>query len=429
MEPGPASRRRKIAAAILFVVAVATHGPGLFFVGAAAVLVAISPARRNLWVTVAPAVAIFAVWSLIWGDADLAGEVATVIQAPALLVDYVKVGLGSVAGNISGLGPEIGLVIVVILIGATVWHTVRTGEIMVGAAVGCAGLVIEFVVIGLARGSTGSVGAVAPRYVYMSAVFAALALASWLGRVRPLYSRTAYMRATAVVAVVALLPLWTNSASISIWSRFFQDRTYETRATIELLLDYAGTPAIPADTRTLVSSLKGIPSAPVLRELFARYGSPLDDPAVASLEIPDETRQAVFFGLVKDSLVPSDSAALPAEPLPISVKGVGGATLTQEGECIRAVGTSSDPQLALTGIAGTDLYLQGRPGEAIELYVALSDMVYSGTMEWVTLGRSGIARIHIPDLGSVDLPYVRVDPPVTGSLLICAGEPQAAAVP
>jgi hypothetical protein len=279
--------------ALLLVVAVATGGPGLFFVGAIAAFLILSPGRRrDLWVT-APAGIAYGAWYVAYGQYATHVQWSLSLAALRDLIDYVRIGLAHAMGAVSGLGDEVGLVLAVVLIGATVWHLLGRGPYLVLASAAIAGLVAQYTVTGLVRAEIDVTQAAAPRYVYSAGALILVAVASWLDT-----RRDAPRINLLPLAAVAAWAIVFNASALRWWrDEFFVQRAYETRAAIQVLLQEGGTPDLPMDRVSAVPSdpfLRNLPGPGRLRELLPQYGSPLDDPyGGGSGQVPDAVYQRV----------------------------------------------------------------------------------------------------------------------------------------
>jgi hypothetical protein len=420
---GPHERRANIAIAVLLVVAVATHGPGLFFLGAAGLTIAAISARRSQWPVLVPATVIYAVWYLVWGRSGVDSGFGASLLMPELLADYVRTGLSTALGNILGVGADVGLIATLFIVAAAAWRYVSTGSFAAGAVAGASGMLIQFLAQGIARATDGPQAATAPRYAYVVAIFAALAIASLLPRPslsRPLVS---HRRLVAVVAVAAILPLGANVMRLGLWAESFRLNTLATRAHLELATQFGGTGAVPWDARSERPELRTIPNPAVLNVLFAQYGSPLADPRVSYAPVPDEIRDSVLFDLVR---LPSHVVPVNGVPDPTS----SGASLpqlltkdlkiTRDGACALLRPSGGDPQVVMAEPGGWWLHVQGRPADQLELYLSLSGEFSAGAMSFVTIGETGMVGIAIPDLGPGVAPFLRVDPAMTGDTTVCA---------
>jgi hypothetical protein len=419
----PHHRRANIAVAILLLVAVATHGPGLFFLGAVGVTIVAVPSRRRQWPVLAPAVVAYAVWYLIWGRGGVEPAFGQSLLMPEILFEYVKLGLSTAMGTILGVGPELGLIVVALIIAAAAWRYIRNAELSAAAVAGASGLLIQFLVQGIARATDGVVGSTAPRYAYMVAIFGALTIAALLPRVRtqmhPSFSRS---RLVAVVMVAAILPLAANMARLGGWAYSFQQETYETRAYLRLATEHGGSFSIPWDARTRGAGQATIPSPADLNVFFARYGSPLDDPRVSSQPIPQDIEEAALFDIIQPNRAPLDVDSLPRDPRLLSRPLVSDATLADDGACLVVTPSGLDPQMVFHEHGGWALYVQGRPGDKLELYLSLSGNFYGSAMAFLAIGDTGVIALPMPDVGDPNV-FVRIDPSADGPSTICAGDP------
>lgn len=107
----PLGRRRSIAVAVLLLVAVASGGPGLFYLPATAVVALLVPARRReLWV-VLPAALSFVAWRFAYGGGASSAVVLGDVSTLRALGDYVRTGVAHAAGAVTGLEDQVGVAI------------------------------------------------------------------------------------------------------------------------------------------------------------------------------------------------------------------------------------------------------------------------------------------------------------------------------
>jgi hypothetical protein len=416
-------RRVNVAVAVLLLIAVATHGPGLFFLSAVGITILAIPARRRQWPVLVPAIAVYAIWYLIWGRSGVESDFGASLLNPELLFEYVKVGLSTAFGSILGIGTDLGLIVTVVIVAGAAWRYISTDRFAEGAVAGAAGLLIQFVAQGVARATDGPLAATAPRYAYMVAIFGALAIAALLPRhstSSPLLGRT---RLVAVIAIAALLPLAANVTKLGLWAESFRQNTLATRAQLELVADYGGSPAVPSDVRSRRSDFKTIPGPARLNELFAQYGSPLDDPRLNAEPIPDEVRQAALFDLVRPDLRSAQVVDLPSVTRPLPELMTHDLEVAPSGSCASLTPTGGDPQVVVHAAGGWTLYLEGRRTDQLEVYLSSSGDFHSAAMAFIPIGDTGVLAMPVPDLGSGRAAFLRLDPSADGPTTICAGDP------
>jgi len=423
--PGRPGRRGEWAIALLLLAAIGTSGAGLFFIAALGAVMLIAPGRRReLW-TLVPAIAAYGVWLLTFGRGSLGGGHDLVTNA-SLVPDYVREGVAHAVGAVSGLGDEVGLILAVLLLVATLWHLVGRQPILEGAVAGVAGLIAQFGLTGLARAQSdidaGVAQADASRYVYIAAVFLFAAGAAWLGRRPPIVLREARV----VLPLVALtgFALAANMVALASWHTFFRTQGQEVRAAITVLTRFGGTPAIPGDRVAAVpagSFLWTLPSPDRLREIIAQLGLPLDDVMVPGAPIvPDSVTQQVLLDYVMPTFVVAPADAIPADTTPPAIRAAAGATLTQDGGCASIAATGHDRQVVLDLAGGATLYVL--PAAAGTAQVALStDGTFTDrATRAVTLTAGQPASVTIPDVGPDVTWQVRLQLPGTGRTRLCS---------
>jgi hypothetical protein len=408
------------AGAVLLVVAVATSGVGLVFTLVAGALAVVNPRRRQMLVPVAIALAVYGIWLLLshGGNGVVGGGIGFALSSPEETFAFVRTGVADAVGAVSGFGPEVGFVLAVGLVVGVIFHLLSRHKLNEALVMGATGLVAQYALAALARASLGTQAAAASRYRYVGAFFLLLAvagLAGWLWRSRRLTGRTLLP-----VAVVLVMAIASNALQLLSWREFFQVRATEARADLQLVTQFAGTPAVPADTaRNSMDFLGNIPPPATLLPILQAYGSPLDDPLVSAVPIPDAIRQAVLFNLVEPALTIEPAAQLPAALLAPVIEAHSGAEVVADAPCVRATPNSNDPHLRLSLPGGAQLALVGRAHDETQLFLSLSDKFYETASVRFNLGPGGISTVKLPDIGST-VWHVRLDPSVSGPLRICA---------
>lgn len=188
-------------ATVLLFASLMFSGIGLFFWGAAAVWLALTPARRHQLVWLAPIPVVFAVWYLAIGHTGGPGTPAqpqSLADWLATLPLYVVWGLAASLGGLIGEGGGLGLVLLVpaLAVIAFTWRRRRPDAF----ALGIVGAMIAFyLVLGFNRAQFGYQQSGAGRYVYEGAVFWLLLLADtarnvpWRGTWRPALVACAFL--------------------------------------------------------------------------------------------------------------------------------------------------------------------------------------------------------------------------------------------
>ena len=283
---GSTSRRASLTAALLLTAAVATVGPGLFFLAAAGVLLL---ADRRRWRRVgwlALPAGTYLVWFLAFGrqGMDAVGRPFS-LAAWLALPGFMYTGLSGALGAISGLGPVGGTVLLGTLIGITGWHLLFRRPIPPLALAASAGLLTEYVLIGLVRDGLGDWASQYTRYVYFAAIFALLLGSALLGHVR-LGPHLRVRIGAILIGVLALdIALVINVDYLVQGAHLFQSRADLTRAIVAAELQDGGAPGIDP-TRSLGIS---VPGAASLRVIVAAHGSPLHDDLLPGVVPPVPT--------------------------------------------------------------------------------------------------------------------------------------------
>jgi hypothetical protein len=188
-------------AMVLLFASLMFSGIGLFFWGAAAVWLALTPARRRQLVWLAPIAVVFTAWYIAYGHTGGPGTPAqpqSFAEWLAALPLYVVWGLGASLAGLIGEGGVLGLVLLLpalAVIGLT-WRHHRPDAFALGVV---AAMVAFYLVLGFNRAQFGVQQSGAGRYVYEGAIFWLLLLADaarnlpWRGTWRPALVACAFL--------------------------------------------------------------------------------------------------------------------------------------------------------------------------------------------------------------------------------------------
>ena len=217
--------RRNAAACALLAFSVALSGVGIAFVAAAVVAVAIRRRPTQLWIPAAPA-AIWAAWSLAWGD-DSTAEVSlsNVEHLPRYILDSASFGLASLTGLNQGPSAELQahLLLAVSTFAIVLW-LVRGGRPSSQLAVFAAAALAFWTLTGL--GFVTGREAFASRYQIVSAALLVVIAAELLRPFRPNRWQSA------LVIVVAALALVSNLERLDEGYRYLSARSSAAKADI-----------------------------------------------------------------------------------------------------------------------------------------------------------------------------------------------------
>ena len=220
--------RRNAAACALLAFSVALSGVGIAFVAAAVVAVAIRRRPTQLWIPAAP-VAIWAAWSLAWGD-DSTAEVSlsNVEHLPRYILDSASFGLASLTGLNQGPSAELQahLLLAVSTFAIVLW-LVRGGRPSPQLAVFAAAALAFWTLTGL--GFVTGREAFASRYQIVSAALLVVIAAELLRPFRPNRWQSA------LVIVVAALALVSNLERLDEGYRYLSARSSAAKADIGAL--------------------------------------------------------------------------------------------------------------------------------------------------------------------------------------------------
>lgn len=185
-------------ASLLLLLAVVLSGIGLAFVAAAVAVLLPSPRRRYLPAT-APAVVVFVGWLVAFGSSGPA-----VLPSVSGIIAATRDGMAYAIGQTTGLGPEVGLVLALLLTLSTL-HTIVLSESMrLGVIGSLVGLITLGALVAAAAEPGAAQGWLRVTFLYPGAAFLAVALASWLAH-RPLDVPGQRLRAGTVVALVSVV--------------------------------------------------------------------------------------------------------------------------------------------------------------------------------------------------------------------------------
>ncbi|MHB8588187.1 MAG: hypothetical protein ACYDA0_04940 [Candidatus Dormibacteraceae bacterium] len=195
---GPSTRRRLVAAVLLLAGSLMFSGIGACFVVAAAVQLALTPARRRELLWFAPVIAIFGAWYLAFGHSGTLPNPPPTAANIGLMPLYAAWGLGQSVVGLIGEGGTWGppaLVAAALVIGASWWRR-RPDPFALGVL---AALLALYVITGVGRAQLGYQQAGASRYVYEGAVFWLILLADaardlpWRGTWRPVLAACLFL--------------------------------------------------------------------------------------------------------------------------------------------------------------------------------------------------------------------------------------------
>lgn len=268
-------------------------GIGLFFLVAAAIRLALTPARRMELVWLAPVALALGAWYLAYGHAGAPPKPVSLAANLEVLPLYVLWGLGaSVAGLIGegGLfGPAV-LLLALATIGFT-WLRRRPDPFAIGIA---AAMIAFYVVLGLNRAQIGFEQSGAGRYVYEGAVFWLLLLADaardlpWRGTWRP-----------ALIACL-FLACFSSSALLYTWAAAKTEQMHREAADLQALAVERADPCLDptASVDPLVMPL--VTSPPAYYHAVDRYGDPVAGmPAIRDAEFERAGENLVKPGCVR----------------------------------------------------------------------------------------------------------------------------------
>lgn len=411
---------------LLLVLAVGAFSSiGLPFVAAVGATIVVSRDRWRAWWNVLPALVLYAAWYL--GSGEAAGVRP---PAPTAIALFVEGGIAHAVGQVSGVGRSIGLIIAVLLGLAAIGDVALRRHPRLALVAGTVGLASLWLLIAIGRAGDLPDTFTAPRYVHVSAVFVLFAVVGLVGG-RMSRRPASPARIAMAVGAVMLLALGWNVHRLVWHHAFWDSEAADYRASIRLLLEYGGTPALPDDRglvrgpdRTLLLAAEGegslIPGPAALRALVARHGSPVDDPlAIRGASIPAWALDAAFERLTGHGLV-IDARPLPADDLrPPDVTAATDLRLSSGSGCLVAVPAGAEPTLDLRvpsgGLLGISASTGGRAASTMSLTGA-----FAAPPQPLQLVTETPVRIRLPDLGA-DGPtlHFRLQPPAGTTMTLC----------
>ena len=423
-EPRPA--HAWLASLLLLVAVMVFAGIGLFFVAAAAATVIISPVRRRQWWVIVPAVAAYGAWYLTYGRDTIRD-----LPPPDAVATFVQDGIANAVGQVSGLGPEIGLVIAVLIGVAAIGNIAGVERQQLGLIAGAVGLASQWVLIAIARAEALPQTFTAGRYVHISAIFILVAIVGWLGhrRLGPPGDRLRILVAVGALTAVSLA--W-NLDRVTFFRDHFNAGAEQYRAGISLLLTYGGSSAIaddrgllPGPGATIDLAESGgpalVPPRPALESLIERLGSPLDDPlAIAGTSVSDEVLDLAFARFVADAMVITPDAA-PLRGASPDFIGSADVDLDASGACTTVTASGAGAHLDLAVPSGGSMTWTSDVDGVAQVILSLNG-TYAGAADSFGLVSGESTRIDIPDIGAGETLWLRYLPPVAATTTLCQSD-------
>lgn len=227
-------RRSGVVALVALLLALGSSGIGVVFL-AAAIVWAIFDRQQQKVIAVAIPAVLYAIWFVVYSSGEeQQSRRSNLIDAPDYMVKMAAAGFG----GLSGLGVEVGLVLLVIAICAVATALSRSARFTPLLAALLAAPLALWALTALSRAHLGEPGA--PRYVYPSAVLIVLAGLELLRRTRPT------PRVLLVLGAVTVFFLAAGVGELRTESRSLRANAAMVRAQVtafELLKD----PQVPAD--------------------------------------------------------------------------------------------------------------------------------------------------------------------------------------
>jgi hypothetical protein len=307
-----ARRPHPIVVGLLLLAAVATSGNGLVFVVAVGVFYLFSPGRwRELWSLAIPLLP-YILWYATWGRESAPDGfrfgLAGLREISEIVLSGLERATSAMVGLQGDLGGDVGLILFVTLVVATLWQLLGSGPYLYVALAALAAVVVEYTLIGITRPDRGVVNAESPRYLIAAIPLLLVAVAAWYGsrpRPRPINN-------VPILAILAWAFLM-NAMALSWWAeRFLVERAHETRAAISVALEYGGSLELPGDRERLADDpfLGSMPGPDRLREIFETIGYlPQGDLEPGTESLPQAT-----YDKIKTTMLADSGASAPDAP-------------------------------------------------------------------------------------------------------------------
>lgn len=288
--PGPG---RALAATLLMTVAVMTSGYGLFMLGLVGTDVLLDGRRRRWVLLLALPAALYGVWYLTFGRSGIATygnpfTADTLVALPRFIWDGLATAFGSAAGGGAIVGGFVTVVVAVRLI----WLAIQRRPIPTRALACLLAIAAEYTIVGIVRAQLDVDASLYTRYAYLSGILALIAAASLIGR--PAFEpRWRPVAVGAGIAVLTVSLVWNGSLLIA-GRALYADRAELTRALVTIGTTDPLPPGVDRDLNLVL-----VPSPVQLRDVIARYGSPMADslapgsvPPVSPAALEEATQRA-----------------------------------------------------------------------------------------------------------------------------------------
>ncbi len=243
-------------------------GIGLFFLVAAAIRLALTPARRRNLVWLAPVAVAVGAWYLAYGHTGAPPKPVSLSSNAALLPLYVLWGLGASAAGLFGEGGFFGPAVLVLALAAMgfTWRRRPPDAFAIGISVA---MVSFYFVLGLNRGQIGYEQSGAGRYVYEGAVFWLLLLADaarglpWRGTWRP------------ALTACLFLACFSSSVLLYTWAVAKTAQMQRETADLQALAAERTDPCLDPNGAVDLLVMPQVTSPPAYYGAVDRYGDPV----------------------------------------------------------------------------------------------------------------------------------------------------------
>jgi hypothetical protein len=274
---------------VLLVASLASHAVGTSFLVACG-MVALADRRSSAVSWSALAGLVFVAWLGAFGLPQLSARGGTLAEGIPNIPSFVFLGLGNVAASLVGLRPDVGPILLgLLVIGALAIRRrpALPGVVMAAAA----GLVVEYALVAISRSQLyGDEATTWSRYLYVGAIFMLVGLSAWVGQVDLPRGRIRF----AVAGLIVSLALVGNVRLLWLGRENFLRRADLTLGTVAVVVSFEDLPAIEVDQ---------LPVPSVLRTLIEEHGSPArDDLLGASLRPRQEGIDFACAGFFVDDI-------------------------------------------------------------------------------------------------------------------------------
>ena len=404
-----ADRTRLAVPIVLLLISIGSSGIGLSFLAAAIVLVVFGlRPRKQAPAVLIPAMA-YAAWYAIYarGTTDPGGlTVENLLKMPS----WIQTGASRAVGGLTGLGDGIGSLLFLAVVSIVVVRLLREplsgiasnrAWVTALAAGAMIGIVVQFGLVGLARGhlQAGNDLALAPRYMYAPAAFFLIAMAALTGPPPLEVGRArAWVRRSLVVLPFALLAFIANVHTLHISGvPYFEYQVKVLRTSLAIAGQFPNAPAILAGNWPVA-----VPPSE-MRDLIVEHGSPTADVIYsrAPLEPDANAYDQILYSIVAPSFRVRELDDLPNERLPATVLGTDALAATVRDGCTSLTGSGAvESQVSFVAESASTHALIAEQPEEIQVYLSSRGVAQEANSVRASLRAGAPLQIEVPDMGT-----------------------------